>query len=144
MSYFFSFPFFLSGFIWPCSFLCFVEEILVGLSIGEEEAAATIPLGSEGPDGGVSYEHCFVGSFLKSSMINSPSMKVTLVNVWHPIGGISISDLNEGRYLFRLYHKVDVDRIEAGGPWTFNSHLLVMHCLQGREDSMVPLVTIDF
>ncbi|KAK5826636.1 hypothetical protein PVK06_021562 [Gossypium arboreum] len=135
---FFSFPFFLYGFIWPCSFLCFVEETLVGLSIGGEEEAATIP------DGGVSYEHCFVGSFLKSSVINSPSMKVTLANVWYPIGGISISDLNEGRYLFRLYYKVDVDRIEAGGPWTFNSHLLVMHCLWGREDPMVPLVTIDF
>ncbi|MBA0662923.1 hypothetical protein Goklo_006985 [Gossypium klotzschianum] len=103
-----------------------------------------IPLGSEGPDGAVSYEHCFVGSFLTSSGINFPSMKVTLANVWHPIGGISIFDLNEGRYLFRLYHKVDVDRIEAGGSWTFKSHLLVMHRLRGREDPMVSLVTIDF
>ncbi|MBA0748321.1 hypothetical protein Gogos_005160, partial [Gossypium gossypioides] len=95
-------------FIWPCSFLCFVEETLAGLSIQEEEEAVTIPLGSKGPD------------------------------------GISISDLNEGRYLFRLYHKVDVDRIEAGGPWTFKSHLLAMHRLRGREDTMVSLVTIDF
>ncbi|MFQ6644166.1 hypothetical protein Gotur_018490 [Gossypium turneri] len=88
-----------------------------------------IPLGLEGPDCWVSYEHCFVGSFLITSVINCPSMKVTLVNVWHPIGGISISDLNKGRYLFRLYHKIDVDRIEAGGPWTFKSHLLIMHRL---------------
>ncbi|MBA0694909.1 hypothetical protein Goari_005171 [Gossypium aridum] len=78
-----------------------------------------IPLGSEGPDGAVSYEHCFVGSFLTSSGINFPSMKVTLANV-------------------------DVDRIEAGGSWTFKSHLLVMHRLRGREDPMVSLVTIDF
>ncbi|KAK5826646.1 hypothetical protein PVK06_021572 [Gossypium arboreum] len=110
----------------------------------EEEKVATIPLGSKGPDGGVSYEHCFVGSFLTSNVINFPSMKMTLANVWHPIRGISIFDLNEGRYLFRLCHKVDVDRIEAGGPWSFNSHLLVMHRLRGRADPMVPLVTIDF
>ncbi|KAH1055290.1 hypothetical protein J1N35_033355 [Gossypium stocksii] len=120
------------------------SKTLASLSIEEEEEAVTIPLGSKGQDGGVSYEHCFVGSFLTSSLINFPSMKVTLANAWHPIGGVSIFDLNEGRYLFRLYHKVDLDRIEAGGPWTFNSHLLLMHSLRGKEDPMVPLVTIDF
>ncbi|KAH1055289.1 hypothetical protein J1N35_033354 [Gossypium stocksii] len=120
------------------------EMTLASLSIEEEEEAVTIPLGLEGPDGRVSYEHCLVGSFLTSNVINFPSIKVTLANVWHPIGGVSIFELNEGRYLFRLYHKVDVDRIEAGGPWTFNSHLLVIHSLRGREDPMVPLVTIDF
>ncbi|MBA0598487.1 hypothetical protein Gorai_008247, partial [Gossypium raimondii] len=102
-----------------------------------------IPLGLEGPDGGVSYEHCFVGSFLTSSVINFPSIKVTLANVWHPIGGISISDLNEGRYLFRLYHKVDVDTIEAGGPWTFKSHLLILvHDLPHVEDVPIDVKAI--
>ncbi|MBA0842432.1 hypothetical protein Goarm_002256 [Gossypium armourianum] len=68
------------------------------------------------------------------------SMRVTLVNVGHLIGGISISDLNKGKFLFRLYHKVDVDRIEAGGPWNFNSHLLVTHRLKYGDDPKTMLL----
>ncbi|MBA0799752.1 hypothetical protein Gohar_010246, partial [Gossypium harknessii] len=95
-----------------------VEEILAGLSIGEEEVVA-IPLGLGEPGGGVSYEYCFVGIFMTSNVINFPSMKATLANVWHLVGGC--------------------------GPWTFNSHFLLMHRLWGGEDLMAaPLVTVDF
>ncbi|KAL4380088.1 hypothetical protein GQ457_02G027420 [Hibiscus cannabinus] len=53
-----------------------------------------------------------------------------------PIGGISISDLGNRRYLFRLSHSMDVERIDNGGPWFFNSHLLHLHRLQSEEDPM--------
>ncbi|KAH1091784.1 hypothetical protein J1N35_019041 [Gossypium stocksii] len=64
-----------------------VEEILADLSIEEEEEVVTISLGLGEPGGGVSYEHCFVGIFLTSNMINLPLMKATLANVWHLVGG---------------------------------------------------------
>lgn len=68
-----------------------------------------------------------------------------MANVWHPIGGITITDLSEGRFLFRLYHKVYVNILEAGGPWNFNSHLLLMRNLQDRDDpKVIPLNSIDF
>ncbi|MBA0615063.1 hypothetical protein Godav_015256 [Gossypium davidsonii] len=41
----------------------------------------------------LSYEHYFVGTFLTSSIVNFQAMKSTLANVWHPIGGVSISDI---------------------------------------------------
>lgn len=70
---------------------------------------------------------------------------MTLINVWHLIGGISIFDLNNGRFLFRLYHKVDVDHIEVDGPWNFNSHLLVTHRLKYEDDPKTMLFfNIDF
>ncbi|XP_039062850.1 uncharacterized protein LOC120207461 [Hibiscus syriacus] len=72
-------------------------------------------------------------------------MRTTLANVWHPIGGIAISELGKGRYLFRLYHVVDVNRIDKEGPWYFNTHLLVLHMLQEKEDLMlVSLNIVDF
>ncbi|MBA0749139.1 hypothetical protein Gogos_003099, partial [Gossypium gossypioides] len=46
-------------------------------------------------------------------------MRFTLANVWHPIGGVSISDLG-----VRFYLEVDVESIEQNGPWSFNSHRL--------------------
>lgn len=72
-------------------------------------------------------------------------MWATLANVWHPLGGISITDLSNGRFLFHLFHKVDADRIEARGLRNFNSHLLVMHRLHdGKDPKLVPLNTVNF
>ncbi|MBA0590283.1 hypothetical protein Gorai_018996, partial [Gossypium raimondii] len=55
-------------------------------------------------------ENCLTGTFLTYSVINFPSMRAILVNVWHPIGGIMIFDLSDGRFQYRLFHKVDADR----------------------------------
>ncbi|MBA0829689.1 hypothetical protein Goarm_014279, partial [Gossypium armourianum] len=52
----------------------------------------------------LSYEHYFVGTFLTSSIVNFQAMKSTLANVWHPIGGVSISDIGNERFLFRFYY----------------------------------------
>ncbi|MBA0608547.1 hypothetical protein Godav_020752, partial [Gossypium davidsonii] len=60
----------------------------------------------------------------------------TLANVWHPIGGVVISDLGEKRFLFKLFHDVDIDKVIKGAPWTFNNHLLVFLRLLEDEDPM--------
>ncbi|KAL4346489.1 hypothetical protein GQ457_17G012780 [Hibiscus cannabinus] len=87
-----------------------------------------------------SFLHCFVGMFLTTSVIHFESMKNTLDNVWKPLGGISILELGERRYLFRLYHQVDVERIEIYGPWFFNSHMLLLHRLVVGDDPMSVLL----
>lgn len=46
-------------------------------------------------------------------MVNFQAMQAILANVWHPIGGVSITDISESQFLFQFYHKVDVGRIEA-------------------------------
>lgn len=60
-------------------------------------------------------DNCFARSFFVTSVVSFPSIRMTLANVWHRIGGITITDLTKGRYLFRLYHYVNVNRIEASG-----------------------------
>ncbi|KAL4377726.1 hypothetical protein GQ457_02G029090 [Hibiscus cannabinus] len=60
------------------------------------------------------YAHCFVGYFLTTTTVHFQSMRTTVANVWHLIGGISISELGALHYLFRLYHEIDVDRISGG------------------------------
>ncbi|MBA0562302.1 hypothetical protein Golob_007357 [Gossypium lobatum] len=121
-----------------------VEGNFANLSL-EDEEEVVVQLASERLDLRASFENYFVGSFLTSSVVNFQSMRVTLTNVWHPIGGVSISDLNKRIFLFRLYHKMDTDRIKAGGPWNFNSHLLVMCKLRDGDDpKTVPLFNVDF
>ncbi|XP_039043795.1 uncharacterized protein LOC120183083 [Hibiscus syriacus] len=71
-------------------------------------------------------------------------MKTMLANVWHSIRGISITELDEGLFLFWLYHEVDVNQIEREGPWFFNSHMLLLHRLHRGEDPMgVELQLVD-
>ncbi|KAL4319330.1 hypothetical protein GQ457_18G014620 [Hibiscus cannabinus] len=113
-----------------------IEQRLANLSIGSgEDDGVQIDLGADlCPP---SFDLCFVGSFLTTSIINFSSMKSRMVNVWHPPGGISITDLGAGRFLFQLYHVLDVDRIEHGGPWSFNNHLLILHRLRVGEDPML-------
>ncbi|KAE8683709.1 hypothetical protein F3Y22_tig00111191pilonHSYRG00123 [Hibiscus syriacus] len=73
-------------------------------TLGEDEEEALI---ITQPDNSIpiNFENCFVGRFLTSGLINFQAMRVMLANVWHPIDGISITELGEGRYQFRLYHE---------------------------------------
>ncbi|GMJ00803.1 hypothetical protein HRI_003749500 [Hibiscus trionum] len=112
-----------------------VTNHLANLVIDDKEDDA-LQVEAEALPPPVSFLHCFVGLFLTSSVIHFESMRNTLANVWKPLGGVSITDLGEGRFLFRLFHPVDVDRIDNGSPWFFNSHLLILHRLQEGEDPM--------
>ncbi|MBA0734290.1 hypothetical protein Gogos_018220 [Gossypium gossypioides] len=42
-------------------------------------------------------------------------MRSMLENAWHPIGGVSISDMENGRFLFRFYFEVNVDQARQLG-----------------------------
>lgn len=61
-------------------------------------------------------------------------------NLWHPLGGVQISDLEDMRYFFRFFNKMDVERVENRAPWTFNNHLLILHHLRDEEDPMFVLL----
>lgn len=41
-----------------------------------------------------------VGRCLTDSVVYFPSLRNTMADIWHPIGGICITDLGEKRYLF--------------------------------------------
>ncbi|GMJ04187.1 hypothetical protein HRI_004087900 [Hibiscus trionum] len=91
-----------------------VSEDLVNLSIdvGEDDGLQFETIDT---DSRPSFEHCFVGRFLTSSIINILAMKSTLANVWRPVGGIAISDIGDNRFLFRFFNVVDANRVDRGG-----------------------------
>ncbi|MBA0729475.1 hypothetical protein Golax_020356 [Gossypium laxum] len=67
-------------------------------------------------------------------------MRNTMVKLWHPLGGVLVSDLGEKQYLFKFYHELDIDPVINGAPWTFNNQLLVFHQMEEVEDPLqVPL-----
>ncbi|MBA0794667.1 hypothetical protein Gohar_018975 [Gossypium harknessii] len=72
-------------------------------------------------------------------------MRNKMVDSWHPLRGISITDIGDKRCLFRFFYEVDMNQLLEGTPWFFNNHLLILHKFQLGEDSfMAPLIYVKF
>ncbi|MBA0824686.1 hypothetical protein Goarm_021336 [Gossypium armourianum] len=52
---------------------------------------------------------CLVGSFLKASVVHFLEMRSTMAYLYHPLGGVKISDLRERRYSFKFFHKMNIE-----------------------------------
>ncbi|KAG8489479.1 hypothetical protein CXB51_017459 [Gossypium anomalum] len=121
-----------------------MEKELANLNIEDDEEEALI-LPTDGVSRKLIYDCCLVGCFLMASVVHFPTMKNTMENLWNPLGGVQISYLGGKRYLFKIFHELDIERVIMGAPWTFNNHLLVFHRLKEEEDPMeVPLVFLRF
>ncbi|MBA0576209.1 hypothetical protein Golob_027803 [Gossypium lobatum] len=100
-----------------------MEDALDNLRLLDDEEEAF--QGDEEAAGGV-HQLCLVGRCLTDSVVHFPSLRNTMADFWHPIGGICITELGEKRYLFQFFHEVDLERVHAGIPWFFNNHLLIL------------------
>ncbi|MBA0706646.1 hypothetical protein Golax_018743, partial [Gossypium laxum] len=90
-------------------------------------------------------QFCLVGRCLTDSVVHFPSLRNTMADLWHPIGGICITDIGENRYLFQFFHEVDIARVLAGTPWFFNNHLLILKkILYGDNPAVMELNFIEF
>ncbi|KAA3460219.1 nucleolin-like [Gossypium australe] len=106
-----------------------VDTDLANLNIADEEDEPMLIL-----------DLCFVGRVLTDSVVHFPALKNTLADLWHPLRGVTITELENKRILFRFYSEVDMERVIDGIPWFFNRHLIILHRLtSGDEPNAVPL-----
>lgn len=79
-----------------------MEEDPANLSISEEEE---IPF--RGQDNADAVEEDFwfwlVGKVFTNNVVNFPSLRNTLADLWHPLRGVTISDIGDKRILFRFF-----------------------------------------
>ncbi|MBA0650108.1 hypothetical protein Goklo_017581 [Gossypium klotzschianum] len=68
------------------------------------------------------HQVCLVGKALIDCIIHFPALKRTLADLWHPLGGVIISDLGDKRYLFKFFYEVDIKRVIDGIPWGVKVH----------------------
>ncbi|KAG8481733.1 hypothetical protein CXB51_026616 [Gossypium anomalum] len=69
-----------------------MDEDLVNLNIMDEEEEPMMMAGDEIADGHL-YDFCLVGRVLTDSVVNFPSLQNTLADLWHPLRGVTISEL---------------------------------------------------
>ncbi|MBA0674946.1 hypothetical protein Goari_016515 [Gossypium aridum] len=87
-----------------------MEDALANLRLLDEEEEAIQE--DEGAVNGA-YQFCLVGRCLTDSVVHFPSLRNTMADLWHPIGGICITELGEKRYLFQFFNEVDIERVVA-------------------------------
>ncbi|KAH1091594.1 hypothetical protein J1N35_018851 [Gossypium stocksii] len=114
-----------------------MEDGLADLRIEDEEESGEAELWeieSEENSLEQSSSFCLVDCFVTATIINFQLMRTVMANLWHPLGGVTITDIGEKIILFHFYYEVDRDRVVNGSPWTFNNHLLILSMLK-VEDS---------
>jgi hypothetical protein len=79
---------------------------------------------------------CLVGSLLSDKPVKFHVMKERLATIWRPGQGVSISAMEENKFLFQFYHLWDMERVFQGGPWLFDNHMLVLKKLSVGDDPL--------
>lgn len=70
-------------------------------------------------------------------------MENVLASLWRPKEGVEIRDLGGQRYSFVFYHKLDLQKVVDGGPWSFEQGTLLCQTLKPSEDPLsLPLNTM--
>ncbi|MFQ6655135.1 hypothetical protein Gotur_025827 [Gossypium turneri] len=91
------------------------------------------------------FQFCLVGRCLTDSVVHFSSLRNTMADLWHPIGGICITEAGEKRYLFQFFNVIDFDRVKAGTPWFFNNHLLILETIpKGVNLAIIDLKFTEF
>ncbi|MBA0597693.1 hypothetical protein Gorai_007493 [Gossypium raimondii] len=119
-----------------------MEDALENLKLLDEEEEA---IQEDEGTVSVAYQFCLVGRCLTDGVVHFPSLRNTMTDLWHPIGGICITELGEKRYHFQFFHEVDLERVIAGIPWFFNNHLLILQKVPvGVNPAMMELNHTEF
>ncbi|XP_074327914.1 uncharacterized protein LOC141665829 [Apium graveolens] len=119
-----------------------LEEMYANLVLEDEEDEGVVVTNEEIPVKEQSY--VLVGRFLIEKNINFKAMQNVIASLWRPKEGMEIHDLGNHRYSFMFFHKLDLQKVIEGGPWTFGQCLLVYHILEDNENPhTVPLKNMD-
>ncbi|MBA0794252.1 hypothetical protein Gohar_018602, partial [Gossypium harknessii] len=84
-----------------------MEANIANLSL-EDKEEESIPCEREPNNDDEDRRFCLVGRALIDCVIHFPSLKRTIAYLWHPLGGVIITDLGKKRYLFRFFYEVDI------------------------------------
>ncbi|XP_074327899.1 uncharacterized protein LOC141665815 [Apium graveolens] len=119
-----------------------LEEMYAGLVLEEEDEGGIVVANTEIVEQRQSY--VLIGKFLTEKNINFQAMQNIMATLWRPKEGMKVHDIGGLRYSFVFFHKMDVQKVLEGGPWSFEQATLVLHQLVTREDpSAVKLQDVE-
>lgn len=119
-----------------------LDEMYANLVLEDEEEDGVFIANEELPVKEQSF--VLIGRFLMERNINFNAMQNVMASLWRPKKGMEIHELGEQRFSFVFFHKLDLQKVTEGGPWTFEQSLLLYHILGENENPhTVPLNNMD-
>lgn len=109
-----------------------INELYARLTIEDEEDGGMVVANEEIQQNKEAF--ILIGRFLTEKNINFNAMQNVLSSLWRPKEGMEIHDIGDMRYSFVFYHPMDVQKVDDGGPWSFEQGTLVYKQLTGEED----------
>lgn len=109
-----------------------LEDIYAKLAIEEEEDEEIVITNKEVVKQKPTY--MLVGKFLTDKNINFQVMKNLMASLWRPREGMEFHDMGDMKYSFIFFHKLDMQKVLEGGPWSFEQSMLVLHQVPMGED----------
>lgn len=109
-----------------------LEDMYAGLVIDEEDEGGIVVANTEIVEQKQTY--VLIGKFLTEKNINFHAMQNIMATLWRPKEGMEVHDIGGMRYSFVFFHKMDIQKVIDGGPWSFEQATLVLHQLANGED----------
>ena len=79
-------------------------------------------------------EYCLVGKFISAKPVNAIAMKDTFALLWRPERGMFFKELPNNRFLFKIYHVLDINKVIDFAPWTFKQNFLLFKKIMTCDD----------
>lgn len=108
-----------------------LDELYARLALEDQDEGAVVVGDAEVTQ--AKKQYILIGQFLTEKNINFNAMKNVLASLWSR-EGMEIHDIGGSRYPFVFYHKLDLQKVLEGGPWTFEQSLLLYCQLKEGED----------
>lgn len=119
-----------------------LEEMYANLVIDDEEEEGVIVPSNEVVAQKQTY--MLVGKFLTEKNINYHAMQNVMAGLWRPKEGMEVYEMGGQRYSFVFFHKLDLQKVIDGGPWSFEQAMLIYHQVEEGEDPIaVPLQQVE-
>lgn len=111
------------------SFCVVIDINMDSLSLEEDDDVLLLRRGPLSSSQGVGMEDvqlCLVGRFITDRTIRAHIMKEHMADVWRLVKGVFIKEASPGIFLFQFFHRLDMEKVIKGGPWTFDNHVLAL------------------
>lgn len=118
---------------------------LEDLSISDDEGEVLDVRGEASQERRADVNLYLVGRFVTQNPIRTMIMKERLTTIWEPVRGVAMKEVEKCFFVFQFFHKLDMQKVVSGGPWSFDNHLLLLGHIGANEiPAQVSLFHVDF
>ncbi|KAL0361162.1 UNVERIFIED_CONTAM: hypothetical protein Sradi_3800700 [Sesamum radiatum] len=110
------------------------ERLAKSLVLTEEEGARLIVPAGIWNETVAREGYYLVGRLLSSKPYRIEYLRSTLASIINPLKGMSVTELEGNRLLFKFNHVIDRKKVMEGCPWTFERNLLVLRLVENEDN----------